>query len=135
MRLFQNSALYPGYLPRLRQLTHARAGYAEHVNAFLDDRFGAPHFLQPVLARDESAFLANGDNRTMQRLWAAENGLSSNVTLEAILLAQIEAHRTDVFYNMDPLRYGSEFVRKLPGCVKKSLAWRAAPSPGAPVTF
>ena len=131
MRLFQNSALYPGYLPRLRKLTRARTGYAAHVSAFLDDRFGAPHFLQPVLAREESAFLANGDNATMQRLWAAENGLASNAPLEAILLAQIEAHRTEVFYNMDPLRYGSDFVRKLPGCVKRSLAWRAAPSPGA----
>ena len=131
VRLFQNSAFYPGYLPRLRQLTSACKGYAAHVNAFLDDRFGAPHFLQPVLAREASAFFTNGDDEMVQRLWAAENGLASNATLEAILLAQIEGHRTEVFYNMDPLRYGSDFVRKLPGCVKKSLAWRAAPSPGA----
>ena len=29
------------------------------------------------------------------------------------------------------MRYGSDFIRKLPGCVKKNVAWRAAPSPGA----
>jgi hypothetical protein len=29
------------------------------------------------------------------------------------------------------MRYGSAFVRRLPGCVKHSIAWRAAPSPGA----
>jgi hypothetical protein len=29
------------------------------------------------------------------------------------------------------MRYQSDFVRSLPGCVKKAVAWRAAPSPGA----
>ena len=100
MRLFQNSAIYPGYLPRLRQLTRACKDYAAHVNAFLDDRFGALHFLKPVLARESSAFFTNGDDEIVQRMWAAENGLKSNATLEAILLAQIEAHRADVFYNL-----------------------------------
>jgi hypothetical protein len=46
-------------------------------------------------------------------------------------MAQIEEHRTEVFYNLDPMRYGSAFVRRLPGCVRKSICWRAAPSPGA----
>ncbi len=54
-----------------------------------------------------------------------------SVALDKILLAQIEHHRTEVFYNLDPMRYGSDFVRRLPGCVKVTIAWRAAPSPGA----
>jgi hypothetical protein len=29
------------------------------------------------------------------------------------------------------MRYGSDFVRRLPGCVKKTVAWRAAPFPRA----
>ena len=49
---------------------------------------------------------------------------------ENILLAQIEHHRTEVFYNLDPVRYPSSFVRKLPGSVK-TLCWRAAPSGNA----
>ncbi len=57
--------------------------------------------------------------------------MPANNTMSTILLAQIEHHRTEVFYNLDPMRFGSDFVRKLPGCVKKSIAWRAAPSPGA----
>lgn len=101
------------------------------MRTFLDDRFGAAHFLKPVLDGDESAFFANGDDQAAQRLWAREQGLSTTVTMENILLAQIEHHRTEVFYNLDPLRYGSDFVRKLPGCVRRSFAWRAAPSPGA----
>jgi hypothetical protein len=82
------------------------------------------------MATPES-FFTNGDDETLQRFWATEHGLPSSVPLVTILLAQIEQHRTEVFYNLDPMRYGSDFIRKLPGCVKKSIAWRAAPSPGA----
>jgi len=57
--------------------------------------------------------------------------MTAKAGLAEILLAQIEDHRTEGFYNLDPMRYGSDFVRRLPGCVKKSIAWRAAPSPGA----
>lgn len=131
VRLFQNSGVYPAYLPRLRELTRSCTNFETQVIAFLSDRYGAAHFLQPVLERDPAAFFTNGDDEVLQRQWASENGLTDNATLETILLSQIEHHCTEVFYNMDPMRYSSAFVRKLPGCVRKSLAWRAAPSPGA----
>ncbi len=131
MRLFQNSGLYPAYLPRLRELTRDCTTFAAQVNAFLDDRYGAAHFLMPVLEKAGTAFFTNSDDELLQRQWAREQGLPATTASEAILLAQIESHRTEVFYNMDPMRYGSDFVRKLPGCVRKSIAWRAAPSPGA----
>ena len=131
MRIFQNAGLYRAYIPRLRHLTRQRRGFTEHLSAFLADRYGAAHFLQPVLAGMDWAFFTNGDDGPTQQLWAQENGLPSTTPLEDILLAQIEHHRTEVFYNLDPLRYGSDFVRKLPGCVRRSFAWRAAPSPGA----
>ncbi|WP_222439673.1 glycosyltransferase [Alloacidobacterium dinghuense] len=97
----------------------------------MEDRFGALHFLAPVLAGSCTAFFTNGDDEILQRTWAREQGMSPNASLESILLAQIESHRTEVFYNLDPMRYSSEFVRKLPGCVRRTVAWRAAPSPGA----
>ena len=131
MRLFQNSGIYPAYLPRLRELTRNCTTFAAQVNAFLDDRFGACHFLKPVLDRDANAFFTNGDDEQLQRQWARENGMRSDAALTDILLAQIEDHGTEVFYNLDPMRYQSDFVRSLPGCVKKAIAWRAAPSPGA----
>jgi hypothetical protein len=53
---------------------------------------------------------------------------------EDILCAQIEHHRADVFYNLDPVRYPSAFVRRLPECVKTTLCWRAAPSGQADLT-
>lgn len=131
MRVFQNSGIYRAYMPRLRNLTCHDVGFDAKISTFLADRFGAAHFLEPVLQRDAAAFLVNGDDEVTQSLWAKENGLSAKASLETILLAQIEHHRTEVFYNLDPMRYSSDFVRKLPGCVRKSFGWRAAPSPGA----
>jgi hypothetical protein len=131
MRLFQNSALYPAYRARLRNLTAGCKSFASMRDVALSDRFGAPHLLQPVLDGDPSGFFTNGDDEPMQRQWAQEQGMVSSSALDDILLAQIEHHRTEVFYNMDPMRFGSPFVRQLPGCVKRAIAWRAAPSPGA----
>ena len=92
------------------------------------------HFLKPVLEGDPSAFFTNGDDEVLQLQWARENGLGADTALEDILLAQIEHHRTEVFYNLDPVRYASAFVGRLPGCVRKSFCWRAAPSGRADLT-
>ncbi len=131
MRLFQNSGVYPAYFQRLNALRDGQATFSAWIRTFLADRFGAAHFLKPVLDGDPAAFFTNGDDEAAQRQWARENGLPANRPLDEILLAQIEHHRTEVFYNLDPLRYGSDFVRRLPSSVRRSLAWRAAPSPGA----
>ena len=134
MRLFQNSGLYPSYLAHLNQLAATASSFEARRRIFLDDRFGALHFLKPVLDRAPEAFFTNGDDEILQRHWAREQGLPGKPTLEAILLAQIEHHRTEVFYNLDPVRYPSAFVGKLPGCVRKTLCWRAAPSGNADLT-
>ncbi|WP_292582104.1 glycosyltransferase [Mesorhizobium sp. 65-26] len=83
--------------------------------------------LLPILAHAPEAFFTNGDDERLQRAWAREKGLGDDKSLSDILLAQIEDHRTDVFYNLDPFRYGADFVRRLPGHVKRKFAWRAAP--------
>ncbi|QOZ27263.1 glycosyltransferase [Bradyrhizobium sp. CCBAU 51753] len=134
MRLFQNSGLYPSYLPRLNQLAANATRFEARRDVFLHDRFGAPHFLKPVLEGSPDAFFTNGDDEVLQRQWARAQGMSGTPTSEAILLAQIEHHRTEVFYNLDPVRYPSAFVARLPACVKTTLAWRAAPSGNADLT-
>jgi hypothetical protein len=134
MRLFQNSGLYPSYSAHLNKLAPEMLSFEERRRIFLDDRFGALHFLQPVLNGDPDTFFTNGDDDILQRRWARENGMRADASLEYILLAQIEHHRSEVFYNIDPVRYPSEFVRKLPGCIKKTLCWRAAPSGLADLT-
>lgn len=131
MRLFQNSGLYPSYLDHLNGLAAHAATFEARRRVFLNDRFGALHFLQPVLDGEPDAFFTNGDDEVLQNCWARENGMPAGSSLEQILLAQIEQHRTDVFYNLDPVRYPNRFVGKLPGSVKKTICWRAAPSGSA----
>jgi hypothetical protein len=128
MRLFQNSGLSPTYLNHLNRLGKLAATFDARRRIFLDDRFGALHILQPVLDGEPDAFFTNGDDEVLQNYWAIGNGMPAGNSLEQILLAQIEQHRTEVFYNLDPIRYPSSFVAKLPGCVKKTICWRAAPS-------
>jgi len=131
MRLFQNSGIYASYLRQFDRRAARATTYNSRLSLFLDDRFGAPHFLKPVLDGSPEAFFTNGDDAKLQRFWAQQNGMSSSSSLEDILLAQIEHHRADVLYNIDPISYGNSFVRKLPGCVKKTVCWRAAPSGNA----
>ncbi len=129
MRLFQNSGISPSYRSRMEAIARAATTFEARRRAFLDDRSGACHFLKPVLDGEATGFFTNADDMPLQKMWAAEHGLPAATPLETILLAQIEQHRTEVFYNMDPIRYQSDFIRRLPGCVRKSVAWRAAPSP------
>jgi glycosyl transferase family 1 len=131
VRLFQNAGLPPSYLSRLNDLAKTETTFSGRLAAFLDDRFGASHLLKPALEGDAAAFFTNADDQVLQRLWASEQSLRMTASLEEILLAQIEEHKTEIFYNLDPMRYGSDFIRKLPGCVRTTIAWRAAPSPGA----
>lgn len=128
MRILQNSGVPPSYLSRPRNVGEA-ATFKHQIKRFLDGRYGALHFLMPILNGDDTAFFTNGDDEVLQRTWAREMGLPRKVSLGDILLAQIESHRTEVFYNLDPVRYNSDFLRRLPGCVRKAVAWRNIPSP------
>ncbi len=130
MRLFQNLPVMPSYRSRLAVLTEGKTTFTEQMRVFLDDGFAAIHILAPVLDESDSAFFAVGNDPSLQRTWANENGMSGKSSLEEILLAQIESHRTEVFYNNDPIRFPSDFVKRLPGSVKYCIAWRAAPSGG-----
>lgn len=130
MRLFQNCGLYPSYRPRLKDLQRGCETFAQSLRVFLDDRFGASHILLPVYENTEEVFFTNADDELTQSLWAREHGMRDDASPGSILLAQIEEHRTEVFYNSDPVRYGDDFLARLPGCVKLTVAWRAAPSSG-----
>lgn len=128
MRIFQNLGIPPSYEPRLAALRAGRTTYHHLYAAFLNDRYAASHVLKPVLEGDTSSFLSVGNDIPLQLAWAREHGLRESAKPEEILLAQIENHRAEVVYNLDPLRFDSSFVRKLPSGVKHKLCWRAAPS-------
>jgi hypothetical protein len=130
IRVFQNFDIYPGYLRRLHKMAGS-SNFERITGALHSDRFIALHMLKPTLEQDPSAAFAIGADASSQRAWARAHGLPSQASAEDILLAQIEEHRADVFYNHDPLRFGSSFVKRLPSHVRSAIAWRAAPSPGA----
>jgi len=127
MRLFQASAMSRPYRKRLDRIAAHASTFEVRLRTFLADRYGAAHFLKPVLDRAPSAFFTNADDETLQRLWAREHGLPRKTPLLEILLAQIEHHRADVFYSLDPVHHDSTFLRRLPGCVRRRIAWQAAP--------
>ena len=127
MRLFQNSRYYPSLRPKIRELTRHCSTFADKIDAFVRFREAGCHILLPVDQQAEWAFFTNGDDAELQRVWAREQGLSSRVSLADILRAQIEAHRADVFYNLDATGWPSDFVKSLPGCVKRVIGWHALP--------
>lgn len=129
MRLFQMISVYRSYAPRLDALTRPYPAFAAKLGAFLNDRYGVPHILLPVLRGDDDAFLTIGSDEALQRSWAVEHGMKPDAAVEDVLLAQIEHHRAEIFYSTDPIRFGDTFLRRLPGCVRRTIAWRAAPSP------
>src|SRR5690348_11549954 len=101
MRIFQTNRYYPALRPRLRQLSGDRPTFKGMIDAFLGFRECAAHILEPVYAHAEWAFFTNPDDEFVQRRWAKEQGLSSRTALTEILKAQIEAHRTEIFYTLD----------------------------------
>lgn len=129
MRLFQMITVYRSYARRLKRLTGPCPSFESKRLAFLGDRYGSSHILLPVLRGDDDAFLAIATDEDLQRSWAAAQGMKPGIPLEDVLLAQIEHHRAEVFYSTDPIRFGNDFLRRLPGCVTRTIAWRAAPSP------
>jgi Glycosyl transferases group 1 len=118
------------YRTQLHSITKQIAGFNEKRQAFFDDCYGAAHTLLPALRGDPALFFTNADDDDLQLAWAREQGMSGRASLPEILLAQIEHHQTEVFYNLHPMMFGDSFLARLPGHVRKTIAWRAAPSHG-----
>jgi len=124
LKLFQNSGLNRAYHQRLDLLNKSNTSFSDRINTFLADRYNAVHILDPIYSNAD-AFFTNADDRLTQLSWAKEKGISANATDDEILLNQIEEHKPDVFYNLDPMKFDSSFVKKIPSSVKYRVAWRA----------
>lgn len=103
--------------------------YQNAIDIFLDDGFESTHILKGVLEDKHNFIITLGNSEFVQQLWATKQGMPLKTALSDILLAQLEHHRADVFYNLDPVRFDDRILKRLPGCVKKSIAWCAAPTP------
>ena len=125
MRFLQNLNVYPTYLAYISEMTQHIDSY-EALYDFMLGHSTRGHILKPVLDRDEEARLFFFRDERSQRLWAREHGMPDNTSLEEIALAQIEEHRTEVFYNLHSTGVSKEFTSRLPACVRLNMAWHAS---------
>jgi hypothetical protein len=132
MRVFQNIFAYSSYISRLGTALPRSASFDLWLRSLVDDRYCAVHYLEP--SAEGTVSLTCATNYRMQRAWASEHGMSFRTTQSEILLAQIEEHRADVFYTQDPGRYGPDFLRRLPGCVRCKVCWQSPPAPAGNLT-
>src|SRR4051812_13754685 len=110
MRLFQFLTVYPPFLGYFQQKypESERASFEQRKALFLNQRYYASHILKPVYDGSADAFLTVTNDRTLQDRWALEQGLKASDPLE-ILRAQIEHHRTEVLYSLNPITFDSTF--------------------------
>lgn len=127
MRVFQIRTMYSGAEAVFARKFDGFVGMsnASAIQATIREGFDGCHILGPVLDQDSDVAFAWGGFEPLQRAWAREKGLPWSDPV-AVTLAQIEKHRSEVIYCLDPLAFDSSFVRRLPGCVRHTHCWRAA---------
>lgn len=128
MRIFQNIFAYPAYLRHLDKICGKTASFAGRLQALVHDGFNGVHLLEPVIKGEPGTFLSCNEDEALQSAWAHENGLPRGMAADDVLLAQIEHANAEVFYTQIPNRYGPEFLRRLPGCVRQRVCWHSPPS-------
>jgi hypothetical protein len=77
MRIFQINGVSRGF--RVHRGRVSYRNFADGVAQFLDDWFGALEFLKPVLDGTPEAFFTNGDDGSLLRHWAREQGTRGKV--------------------------------------------------------
>src|SRR5574341_1346544 len=134
MRVFFFFFVYRSYAAVLDSRLKNLFDFAGRRAALVKDRYCAVHYLEPDHASDGDVFLTSNAYPSLQNAWAATNGLSRGIPLNEIMLAQVEAHRSDVFYTQDPAHYGPRFLKRLPGCVRRRVCWQSPPAPPGDLT-
>lgn len=128
MRVFQFHSFYRAYQDyfNAKYPEALTTTYHRRLRLLLNHRFLAPQILLPAFDGDPNFRFTVANDAVLQRQWAREKGLKTSNPKE-ILRAQIEDHRTEVLYSLDPNTYDSSFLHSLPGCVKATVCWLASP--------
>ena len=126
MRLFQVGHIYPTQRDLLRPHVESVESYEAAMRITLR-AIPKSHILKPCLEQESSAFLSLHQDPTTMGLWARQNGLKPETSLDDILLAQVEDHAPEIFYNIHSTKMSAGLIRRLPGCVKVKIAWLGSP--------
>ncbi|RFP88238.1 glycosyltransferase family 1 protein [Rhodobacteraceae bacterium 63075] len=122
MRVFQVGNIYPAHLDHL-QPRLVRCANEDDANAVILTDVPQAQLLAICISNNPDGRLCFPQYEKGLRLWAIDNGLSPDTTPEDILLAQIEDHRSEVFYSVNSTRHSEAFMRQLPGCVRLKIGW------------
>lgn len=129
MRVFQNIFARSAYLSHLDQISDTSSTFYERLSNLKSDGFNGVHLLEPQGNGENEVFLSCLPDKKSQYMWAKENGYTKKISLEDILLAQIEEFQPDIFYTQAPYSFGPGFLEKLPGCVRYKIGWHSPPAP------
>lgn len=124
--IFQNFNVYPQYLRQFTKSADCKS-FVEFEQSLIKDRFLAMHMLKPVEDGTGGAF-SIGNSKEFRRLWLSSKGVHRMLSVEETLLNQIEESKAEVFYNLDPVNLQPDFLKRLPGNIRKTVAWLAAPA-------
>ncbi|MFG6500823.1 glycosyltransferase [Sulfitobacter sp. 1A15106] len=122
MRVFQVGNIYPAHLDQL-QPRLANCENEDATNAVILSDVPQAQLLAICISKNPDGRLSFPQYEKGLRHWASDNGLSSDTTLDEILLAQIENHRSEVFYSVNSARHSETFMRRMPGCVRLKVGW------------
>ncbi|MCB2109142.1 MAG: glycosyltransferase [Rhodobacteraceae bacterium] len=135
MRFLQVASFNIAYLNQFYEARPklADAPFAKHIDALLEDGFGAGHLIAPYMqaAGFESSLIVSNAWQA-QTAWALARGTAAPRSLEdlrALVARQIEAIKPDVLYVIDPITFDGGFVRALGHKPLLVVGWRAAEIP------
>ena len=129
MRVFQVGNIYASHLDRMKPTLDNLVGYEETHAAILGDVAHA-QLLSPAADEAGSITLCFPQYLRGLRQWAREKGLSEKTEEDDILLAQVEEHRTEVFYSINATRHSAAFLKRMPGTVRLLIGWLGSPIVG-----
>lgn len=122
MRVFQVGNIYPAHLDHL-QPRLSRSANEDDTNAVILTDVPKAQLLAICISNNPNGRLCFPQYEQGLRNWASDNGLSYDTTPDDILLAQIEDHRSEVFYSVNSTRHSEAFMRQMPGCVRLKIGW------------
>lgn len=122
MRVFQVGNIYPAHLEHLKPRL---AGWGTEVdtNTVLLNDVPQAQLLSLCLSNDPNGRLCFPQYEEGLRHWASHKGLPADTMPEDILLAQIEDHRSEVFYSINATHHSERFIRRMPACVRLKIGW------------
>jgi len=127
LKVYQNIFLYPNFVNALQKIILNRSSSNfNHIHKyFLEQRYGGVHYLEA--GNINNVFINSDSLKFMNRIWALENNLPRGTSMDKIIYAQIEEHKSDVFYTQNPAKYSYSFLKNLPGSVKHKVCWQSPP--------